>query len=136
MKNNFLKLISAGVLAFTLGATAVDAKPFLIADKLPHLTGMVKILWDDEDLALTAKQKEALLVIKKSTMGGAKALAKKIYALEDEVVKASQAGAKPETLKAKVDEIAALRAKATMIHLDCIYNTRAILTKEQLYIVE
>ena len=136
MQNKFLKLISAGVLAFTLGATAVDAKPFLIADKLPHLTGMVKILWDDEDLALTAKQKEALLVVKKATMTGAKALAKKIYALEDEVVKASEDGAKPETLKAKVDEIAALRAKATMIHLDCIYNTRSILTKEQLEVIE
>ena len=136
MKNRFLTLLSAGALAFTLGVTTLDAKPFLIADKLPHLTGMVKILWDDEDLALTDKQKEQLLVIKKATMGGAKALAKKIYALEDEVVKLSEDGAKPATLKAKVDEIATLRAKATMIHLDCIYNTRAILTKEQLYIVE
>jgi len=136
MQNKFLKLLGGVALTLTLSVSSLSAKPFLIQDKLPHLTGMVKILWEDEDLALTPKQKEQLIVIRKETMKGAKSLGKKIVKLEDEVVAQSEAGAKPESLKAKVDEIAKLRAAATMIHLQCIYKTRKVLTKEQLEVLE
>jgi len=136
MKNRFLTLVGAGLLAMTLTASSLQAKPFLITDGLPHLTGFVHILWDDEDLALTPKQKGALTLIKKRTMSGAKALGKKIYALEAQVIKGSEEGATTASLKSKVDEIASLRAQATIIHLDCIYDTRKILSAEQLEVLE
>jgi len=142
MKKTLFSLLTATLL-FTGSATLLNAnqadkaaKPFLIQGKLPHLTMMVKILWDDEDLALTQEQKTELIKIRKHTMGSVKALKLQILKLEDEVVKRSTEGAKPTTLKGLVDDIASLRAKATMIHLECIYNTRALLSKDQLYVLE
>jgi len=142
MKKTLISLLAATML-LTGSTTLLSAaqgknqtKPFLIQGKLPHLTMMVKILWDDEDLALTPKQQEELIIIRKHTMGSAKALKIKIIKLETQVVKASETGKKPADMKKMVDEIAALRAQATMIHLECIYNTRAVLSADQLYIVE
>ena len=137
-----LTILSSALLVASLGVTTLSAnqgqpkKPFLIQGELPHLTGMVHILWDDEDLALTADQKTKLAVVKKDTMTKAKSLGKIINALEAKIVKASEDGAKPETLKDSVSRLASLRAEATMVHLHCIYNTRHILTQDQLDIVE
>jgi Spy/CpxP family protein refolding chaperone len=160
MKNILLTLVGTTSLLFTLSATALNAaplgmgqgqglgqgvakqnkqapaKPFLIQGKLPHLSMMVKVLWDDEDLALTQGQKKQLLAIRQETMKTAKELGGKINPLEDEIVKLSFDGAKPKDLKAKVERLASLRAEATMVHLACIYKTKAILTKEQLEIIE
>ena len=142
MKKTLLTLLTA-VMLLTGSSTLLNAnqsdkaaKPFLIQGKLPHLTMMVKILWDDEDLALTPEQKTKLLTIRKHTMGMAKTLKIQIIKLENEVVKRSNGNAKPASLKALVDAIAKLRAEATMVHLDCIYDTRMILTEDQLYVVE
>ena len=74
MKKALLSILTAAL--FISGSTTLlnakqgkqNAKPFLIQGKLPHLTMMVKILWNDEDLALTTTQKEKLLVIRKHTM--------------------------------------------------------------------
>ena len=149
MKSKSLKIISSAFLLFSFTSVTVinaqemsqnqgkkQGKPFLIQGKLPHLTGMVHILWDDEDLALTEHQKKKLLVIKKETMSKAKSLARIINALEAKIVKASNDGADPKTLKDSVSRLASLRAEATMVHLNCIYKTRHVLTKEQLEIVE
>jgi hypothetical protein len=142
MKKKILTLLTITALVVTMGVSTLNAaqgkksKPFLIQERLPHLTGTVKIIWDDKDLALTNEQKKKLMVVRKDTMMGAKSLNKKIIALENEIVKASQDGALPESLKNKVSALAALRAEATMVHLACIYNTRKILTKQQLSIVE
>ena len=97
---------------------------------------MVKVLWDDEDLALTPKQKTQLIQIRKETRSAAMALAGEIDLLEAEIVKASFDGVKPEDLQTKVELLASYRAQATMAHLGCIYKTRALLTKDQLDILE
>ncbi len=141
MKSTFLSLLALTLLSATIMTTNLSAdeqatKPFLIQGKLPHLTAMVKVLWDDEDLALSDDQKSKLAKVGKDTMTNAKALGKKINKIEAEIVKASNEGSEPESLKTKVSKLASLRAEATMIHLDCIYNTRTILTKDQLYILE
>ena len=142
MKTKLLTLLMATTLLTTVGATTLNAaqakqqKPFLIQGKLPHLTMMVKMMWDDKDLALTPEQKKELLKIRKETIGSAKALGKKIFALEKKVVEGSKFGVAPEKLKKYVDEIAKYRAEATMVHLRCIYNTRKVLTEEQLDILE
>jgi len=142
MKNKILTLLGTAVLVSSLGLASLNAssakpgKPFLIQGKLPHLTGMVNILWDDEDLALTSDQQKKLIEVRKSTMSRAKALGKKVNALESKIVQLSQEGATPKSLKADVERLASLRAQATMVHLECIYNTRKILSDEQLYILE
>lgn len=150
MKNRLLTLISTTSLLFMIGNTTLSAapqgmsnqnkrtpvKPFLIIDKLPHLSMMIKVLWDDEDLALTPEQKTKLIQIRQETRSAAMAIAGEIDRLEAEIVKASFDGVKPEDLQTKVNELASLRAQATMAHLACIYNTRVLLTQEQLDIIE
>lgn len=144
MKTKLVTLLSSVVFISTVTTTTLTAntpkqaqtKPFLIQGQLPHLTMMVKVLWDDEDLALTKAQKIKLMQIRENTMGGAKSLAKLINPLEAKIVKQSFAGVSPDSLKDDVERLATLRAKATIIHLKCIYNTRALLTKEQLEILE
>ena len=75
MTKILLALVTAGVM--TLGVAAdhkcgngkcgssmkqnkakPKGKPFLILGQLPHLTGLVKLMWDDEDLALTPEQQK------------------------------------------------------------------------------
>ncbi|WP_457746233.1 Spy/CpxP family protein refolding chaperone [Sulfurimonas sp.] len=142
MKTKFLTLLMATTLLTTVGTTTLSAaqkqqaKPFLIQGKLPHLTMMVKAMWDDKDLALTSAQKKELLKIRKKTITAAKSLNKKIMMLEDQVVLASNVGENPKKLKKDVYDIATYRAQATMVHLECIYNTRKVLTQEQLDILE
>ena len=131
-----LTLLSTTMITTNLSANQKPSKPFLIQGKLPHLSGMVKILWDDEDLALKSEQKSKLIEIRKNTMKNAKALGKQINSLETEIVQASNDGTKPKLLQEKVSKLASLRAEATMVHLNCIYDTRTVLTKEQLYILE
>ena len=113
-----------------------QSKPFLIQGKLPHLTMMVKMMWEDKDLALTPAQKQKLLKIRRDTISGAQKLNQEIMALEDKIVKASNDGVNPESLKKDVFKLADLRAEATMLHLNCIYKTRKILTQDQLDILE
>jgi len=56
--------------------------------------------------------------------------------LRSKIVTASNLGANPASLKKDVYKLANLRAQATMLHLKCIYNTREILTQDQLDILE
>lgn len=140
-----LSLILTSLLLLTAaGATSLSAapikqaksKPFLIQGKLPHLTMMVKMMWEDPDLALTPAQKKKLLKIRRETISGAQQLNKEIMNLEDKIVTASNNGANPASLKKDVYKLANLRAEATMLHLKCIFYTRKILTKDQLDILE
>ena len=143
MKKIVLMLTAAATLAFAttpMPATGHSPKaakkmqkmqkPFLILGKMPHLTKLVMMHWDD--LGLSDEQKEKLTQIRKETMGAVKSLKPKIMKLENEVAKATIEGADPDSLKAKVDEIAKLKAEATMAHIKCIYNTQKVLTPEQL----
>jgi hypothetical protein len=144
MKTKLVSLLGSVALITTMATATLSAnqgkqapaKPFLIQGQLPHLTMMVKIFWDDEDVLLTKAQKEKLMKIRIETISGAKALGKEINPLEASIVKRSNEGVDPKSLASDVTKLAELRAKATMIHLQCIYKTRAILTKEQLEIIE
>jgi len=105
--------------------------PFLIKHGLPHLTKILAKSWDDPKLALTADQKAKLLEVRKTTMTGVKKLKPEVMKLRKEIIEASNAGSKAADLKAKVDKLAALEAEATMVHLNCIDSTKAVLSKEQ-----
>ena len=142
MKKTIFALMSLMALTLLFSSVALhaasntQAKPFLIQEGLPHLSMLVKMLWDDEDLALSVEQKEKLLAIRKKTMSGAKALGEKINPLEKKILQASFDGETADSLNGDVARLASLRAQATMMHLKCIYETRKILTKEQIEILE
>jgi Spy/CpxP family protein refolding chaperone len=135
---NIKHLTILSLLVLALGSTSLLAKqkPFLIHGMLPHLTGTIMQLWDDEDLALTPEQKTKLKQIRIRTIGGLGTIKGEVFPLEAEIVKASTNGTKPEDLEEDVEKLAELRAEATMIHLKCIYDTRNILTKKQRQLIE
>lgn len=136
MKAKLLAILT--LLVLTIGSTSLVAKqkPFLIHGQLPHLTSVIMQLWDDEDLALTPEQKTKLKEIRLKTIGGLATLKGEVFPLEAEIVKASKNGASPASLEEDVEKLALLRAEATMIHLKCIYDTRNVLSKKQLQLIE
>jgi Spy/CpxP family protein refolding chaperone len=109
---------------------------FLIRHGLPHYTMILMKMWDDPKLALTPEQKAKLETIRGNTMKQVQEIAPQVKALRKKIVQASKSGAKPETLSADVDELAALKAKATKVQLRCIYETRQVLTPEQIAFIE
>ena len=106
--------------------------PFLIKHGLPHYTKMLMKSWDDPKLALTAEQKEKLMVVRKETMGSVMKLKPEVMKLRKEIVMAAKSGTKAADLKEKVEKLASLEAEATMTHLKCIEQTESILKPEQL----
>ena len=136
MKTKLLVLLTLLVLAVGSTSLLAKQKPFLIHGKLPHLTGTIMQLWDDEDLALTPEQKTKLKSIRIRTVGGLGTIKGEVFPLEAEIVEASANGANPESLEDDVEKLAELRAEATMLHLKCIYDTRTVLTKKQLQMIE
>jgi len=106
--------------------------PFLIKHGLPHLTKMLMPYINDPSLNLTADQKEKLAKVREETMGAIMKIKPEVMKLRKEIVKASTSGATADSLKEKVEKLASLEAEATMAHLKCIENTKAILTKDQL----
>lgn len=113
-------------------AAKKSSSPFLIQKGLPHFTQLLMQQWDSKELALTEKQKTALLKVRKATFGGVKKLKPQIMALEKEIKKSIKHGSEADTLQSKVEKLAMLRAEATMVHLRCIENTKSTLDKRQL----
>jgi len=106
--------------------------PFLVAGKMPHLTGMLKQQWDDPSLELTPEQKEALLLIRKNTMTAVMGLAEELDQLESSLAEQAMAAVPPDHLAPLVDKISDLKTEATMVHLKCIHDTMEILDDRQL----
>jgi len=106
--------------------------PFLIKHGLPHLSKMVMPYLDDPSFNLTADQKEKLTKVRVNTMGVIMETKPKVIALRKSIVNASTSGTSAVDLKDKVAKLALLQATATMAHLKCIEETKAILTKDQL----
>ena len=106
--------------------------PFLVAGKMPHLTGILKEHWDDPDLELTSEQKAGLLTIRKNTMSAVMGLAKKLDQLESSLAEQAMAAVPPDQLAPLVDKISDLKTEATMVHLRCIHDTMEILDDRQL----
>ena len=106
--------------------------PFLITKGLPHMTKLVKQNWDNPTLALTTEQKEKLLIVRKNVMGMVARLTPEVVALRKEIVQVSHASTnREENFQENVKKLAALEAEATLGHLGCISQTKAILTPAQ-----
>lgn len=106
--------------------------PFLIKHGLPHYTKMLMKHWDDPQLGLSEEQKSKLLTVRKETISSIKSLKPQIKQLTQEIVKAAKEGVKADSLKPKVEKLAALESEATMTHLKCIEKTKAVLSPKQL----
>jgi len=107
--------------------------PFLMnQEELPHLTKLLMNHWDKAKLGLNDKQKSKLLVVRKETMTGVKRIKKALKRLNQEVIELAYEGEELSKVKIKVDEIAKLKAEATMVQLKCLKDSIAILTDEQL----
>jgi len=117
--------------AMTIKKEAKTDSPFLVKHGLPHMTKMIMKSWDDAKLALTDDQKAKLLEVRKETMSAVMKVKPEVVALRQEIVQSSKAGTKAAELKAKVDKLAALESEATMVHLNCLDKSKAILSAEQ-----
>jgi len=112
---------------------ALKTSPFLInRSSLPHLTKILIENWDKGTLGLTPDQKTKLMVVRKETMSGVKKIKMKLATLESEIVEALVDEETLKTMQPKVEEVAKLKAEATMIHLKCLKDSVEILTEEQL----
>ena len=105
--------------------------PFLITVGLPHMTKLVKQHWDDPKLGLSGEQKEKLLVVRKATISGVKAVKPQIMQLEQKIKQMTMAGADTAKITPLIDKVAKLKADASKVHVQCIHDTKNILTKEQ-----
>ncbi len=105
---------------------------FLIPYGLPHYSKILMKMWDDPKLALTPEQKSKLEPIRNRTIGQIREIAPQVKKLTKEIVKGIKSGASAESLSGEVDTLASLKAKATKAHLQCVQETRAILTPQQL----
>jgi len=106
--------------------------PFLVAGKMPHLTGILKQHWDDPELKLTAEQKAVLLEIRKNTISAVMDLAEELDQLESSLAEQAMDATPPDQLAPLVDTISDLKTEATMVHLRCIHDTIEILDDRQL----
>jgi len=115
---------------------ALTNSPFLInKEELPHLTKLLMQSWDKEALNLTKEQKEKLLVIRKETISGVKKIKKALKPLEAKVIELAYEGAELKEIQPTVDEIAKLKAQATMIHLKCLKDSIEILNEKQMELI-
>ena len=122
-------------LCCTSVASANKRAPFLIMGMIPHMTMQVKQNWNNEELSLDENQKTQLLKIRKETMSAVISVKKQIAPLEKEVASKILSGSHPTKLDSLVNKIAALKIKATQAHLNCVYNTKKVLTKKQVEIL-
>ncbi|WP_456386924.1 Spy/CpxP family protein refolding chaperone [Desulfolithobacter sp.] len=109
-----------------------NSPPFLITGKMPHLTKLLMKEWDNPELKLSEEQKSRLMVVRKETIGAVRRISPKVADLERKVVEGIFAGQSPAELRPLLEDIAGLKTRATMVHLQCIHDTRAILTGAQL----
>jgi hypothetical protein len=96
------------------------------------MTKIIKQNWDSSDLALTSEQKDKLLVVRMETIGAIKKIKQQLMPLQVEIIDAMKNKKDPKTLQVQLEKIAKLKLEASKAHLNCIYNTSNILSKEQL----
>jgi len=110
---------------------ALKSSPFLLnGDNFPHLTKILVQNWDK--IGLTKEQQKKLLVIRKETLSGVKAIKKQLAPLEAEVVEMAVDGEEASKVQPILEKIAKLKVEATLIQYKCLTGSIAILSDEQL----
>jgi hypothetical protein len=106
--------------------------PFLIKQGLPHMSKMVMMAWNDPAFSLTPEQKTTLEGIRKKTMGSVMKLKKEILPLTRSIIQGTYSGKTADALKDDVKKLGQLEAEATIVQLQCMEETKKVLTKDQL----
>lgn len=106
--------------------------PFLIKNGLPHMSMLVMHSWNDPAFGLTDEQKSTLEGIRKKTMGSVMNIKKEILPLTKEIISGTLSGKTADELKDKVKKLGELEAEATIVQIQCIGETKKVLTKDQL----
>ena len=106
--------------------------PFLIKHGLPHMSKMVMMSWNDPAFALTPEQKTTLEGIRKKTMGSVAKLKKEILPLTRSIIAGTYSGKTADELGGDVKKLGQLEAEATIVQLQCLEETKKVLTKDQL----
>lgn len=88
--------------------------------------------WDNDFLELSDEQKPKLIKIREDTMREVGKLKELLEPLEQELADRILKGEKPEALRSLVKKIADYKSEATMVHLQCVYKTQEVLSKDQL----
>lgn len=107
---------------------------FLIPKNLPFLVGLALYNPASSELELTKEQINKILKIKEDLTDKATPIALEVKKLELDLMQKmvlDEKNPKASDMYSKVDEIATLRAKLSKIHLDCIEQVRAVLSKKQ-----
>ena len=112
-------------------AKAEKSSPFLIGSGLPHMTMVIKQNWDNPELGLTPEQKEKLLVVRKTTISGVKALKPKTMKLENKSKELTLSSAATSKLHPMVDVLADFKAELTKVQIQFIHDSKNILTQKQ-----
>ncbi|MCK5110481.1 MAG: hypothetical protein KAQ94_03090 [Arcobacteraceae bacterium] len=132
MLKKYLATIFIGLLVTATFAQAAQKPPFLILSGIPHYTGIIQMNWDNKDLALTKEQKVKLLQIRKETMQGIISMKKKIAPFKNKVIEQIEFDSELKEFDTILEQIAAYKVQATKVHLKCVYETKKVLTQEQL----
>ncbi len=106
--------------------------PFLIKSGLPHMSKSVMRSWDNPAFGLTDEQKIALKGIREKTMGSITNIKKEVLPLTKTIISGTLSGKTADELKDKVKKLGELQADATIVQIQCIEETKKVLTKDQL----
>ncbi len=107
---------------------------FLIPQNLPFMVGLSLYKPGHEIIGYSEQQKAEIHKIRSRTVPQVLEIANKIKAMElDLANKLVIEKVPPKDLYHMVDEIAALRAKLTKAHLDCIYSVQQVVTDDAQY---
>ncbi len=107
---------------------------FLIPQNLPFMVGLSLYKPGHETIGYTDQQKAKIHTIRSTTVPPVLEIANKVKAMELELAnKLVVERVPPKNLYHLVDEIAALRAKLTKAHLDCIYSVQQVVTDDAQY---
>ncbi|MFK5975213.1 MAG: hypothetical protein QM493_01780 [Sulfurovum sp.] len=104
----------------------------LIKRGLTPLLKVVMMSSKDRLLGLDVEQFKELVTIKNDMMPRSKSLKKDIRTKKRAIQLAITSGTTVEAIKADMEELALLRTDATLLRIECINRTKAVLTKDQL----
>ncbi len=100
--------------------------------KLPKLTKLLMDNWGKGKLSLNRCQKEKLLLIRNEVVHSIINIREEVASLEDEIIEMAIDGDDMENIEVMVNEVAKLKAKASIIQIKCLQDTVQILNDKQL----
>ena len=110
--------------------------PFLMnQSSLPQITRLLMQHWGKGKLGLSSEQQNKLLKIRTHVINNIKSIKEELYHIERDIIELTMYEGEIELIETKVNEAAKLKAKATMVQINCILKSVEILNEEQLSVL-